>query len=155
MPAFLHNLSYDPLIESCSFFTRKIANDLFPDRLEVRISTNGASTDVGGTALSIGDFTRLVIEINPNLQQGGYPQDWTEFIITPEVLGEIQGRIAFRYFVTNGGPDGVNANYIGIDTSCVLKPARIPTLSQWGLIAMAGILGIVGFMVMRRRKAVA
>jgi hypothetical protein len=121
----------------------------------VRISTNGASTDVGGTALSIGDFTRLVIEINPNLQQGGYPQDWTEFIITPEVLGEIQGRIAFRYFVTNGGPDGVNANYIGIDTSCVLKPARIPTLSQWGLIAMAGILGIVGFMVMRRRKAVA
>jgi len=28
----------------------------------------------------------------------------------------------------------------------------IPTLSQWGLIAMAGILGIVGFMVLRRRK---
>jgi IPTL-CTERM motif len=28
----------------------------------------------------------------------------------------------------------------------------IPTLSEWGLIAMAGILGIVGFMVMRRRK---
>jgi len=28
----------------------------------------------------------------------------------------------------------------------------IPTLSQWGLIAMASILGIVGFMVMRRRK---
>jgi len=31
----------------------------------------------------------------------------------------------------------------------------IPTLSEWGLIAMAGILGIVGFMVMRRRKATA
>ena len=29
----------------------------------------------------------------------------------------------------------------------------IPTLSEWGLIAMAGLLGIVGFMVMRRRKA--
>ena len=29
----------------------------------------------------------------------------------------------------------------------------IPTLSQWGLIAMAGILGIIGFiMVIRRRK---
>jgi len=28
----------------------------------------------------------------------------------------------------------------------------IPTLSEWGLVAMAGILGIVGFMVMRRRK---
>jgi len=32
---------------------------------------------------------------------------------------------------------------------------NIPTLSQWGLIAMAGILGIVGFMVMRRRKVTA
>jgi len=29
----------------------------------------------------------------------------------------------------------------------------IPTLSQWGLIAMAAILGFIGFMVMRRRKA--
>jgi hypothetical protein len=32
----------------------------------------------------------------------------------------------------------------------------IPTLSQWGVIAMAGILGIAGFiMVVRRRKATA
>ena len=31
----------------------------------------------------------------------------------------------------------------------------IPTLSEWGLIAMASILGIVGFMVMRRRKVTA
>jgi len=30
---------------------------------------------------------------------------------------------------------------------------NVPTLSEWGLIAMAGILGIVGFMVIRRRKA--
>jgi len=31
----------------------------------------------------------------------------------------------------------------------------IPTLSEWGLIALAGILGIVGFMVIRRRKVTA
>jgi len=36
------------------------------------------------------------------------------------------------------------------------KPAtNIPTLSEWGLIAMAGVIGIVGFMVMRRRKLTA
>jgi len=29
---------------------------------------------------------------------------------------------------------------------------NVPTLSEWGLIAMAGVLGIVGFMVIRRRK---
>ncbi len=34
-------------------------------------------------------------------------------------------------------------------------PTNIPTLSEWGLIAMAGILGIVGFMVIRRRKVTA
>lgn len=33
--------------------------------------------------------------------------------------------------------------------------SNVPTLSEWGLIAMAGILGIVGFMVMRRRKVTA
>lgn len=31
----------------------------------------------------------------------------------------------------------------------------IPTVSEWGLIAMAGILGIVGFLVIRRRKVAA
>ncbi len=31
----------------------------------------------------------------------------------------------------------------------------IPTLSEWGLIAMAGILGIIGFIVIRRRQATA
>ena len=34
-------------------------------------------------------------------------------------------------------------------------PAPIPTLSEWGLIAMAGVLGIVEFMVIRRRKVTA
>jgi IPTL-CTERM motif len=32
---------------------------------------------------------------------------------------------------------------------------NIPTVSEWGLIAMASILGIVGFMVIRRRKVTA
>ena len=35
---------------------------------------------------------------------------------------------------------------------CQFIPPTIPTLSEWSLIAMAGILGIIGFMVMRRRK---
>ena len=32
-------------------------------------------------------------------------------------------------------------------------PPTIPTMSEWGLITMAAILGIVGFMVIRRKKA--
>jgi len=34
-------------------------------------------------------------------------------------------------------------------------PSNVPTLSEWGLISMAAILGIVGFMVIRRRKLTA
>ena len=37
----------------------------------------------------------------------------------------------------------------------VLQAAQIPTLSEWGLVAMAGLLGIIGFMVIIRRKVTA
>jgi hypothetical protein len=33
--------------------------------------------------------------------------------------------------------------------------ANVPTLTEWGLIAMSGLMGIVGFIVMRRRKVTA
>ncbi|MEM7009642.1 MAG: IPTL-CTERM sorting domain-containing protein [Thermodesulfobacteriota bacterium] len=32
---------------------------------------------------------------------------------------------------------------------------NVPTMSEWGLIAMAGVLGIIGYMILRRRKATA
>jgi len=38
--------------------------------------------------------------------------------------------------------------------SCVL-PANIPTMSEWGLIALAMVIGIIGFIVFRRRKVTA
>jgi len=43
----------------------------------------------------------------------------------------------------------------GLAFDCSVPPPTIPTLSEWGLVAMAGVLGLVGFMVMRRRKATA
>jgi len=47
-------------------------------------------------------------------------------------------------------------NFAIDDLKCTeITAASIPTLSEWGLIAMAGILGFVEFMVMRRRKATA
>ena len=39
---------------------------------------------------------------------------------------------------------------------CELRTSvDIPTLSEWGLVVMAGILGIVGYLVIRRRKVTA
>ena len=34
-----------------------------------------------------------------------------------------------------------------------VPPSNVPTLSEWGLIAMAGVLGIVGLIAIRRRRA--
>jgi len=33
--------------------------------------------------------------------------------------------------------------------------AEVPTISEWGLIATAGTLGLVGFIVLRRRQIIA
>lgn len=37
----------------------------------------------------------------------------------------------------------------------LLSTRNIPTLSEWGFIAMAGVLGIAGLFAVRRRKAAA
>jgi hypothetical protein len=90
------------------------------------MSLNGASTDVGTTETSVGDFTTLLLDINPTYTLTGYPSDWTQFTLTLSGIGvPTTGRLAFRYFVENGGPDGVNSSYIGIDT--VQFPCGAPT----------------------------
>jgi IPTL-CTERM motif len=45
----------------------------------------------------------------------------------------------------SGGPPGLPGP----------EPTVVPTISEWGLIAMAGILGVVGFMVLRRKRITA
>ena len=103
-----------------TFWSRTITAPAFPDRLEVRLSTNGASTNVGATNTSVGDFTTLLLTINPTLTTTGYPSVWTQYTATVSGLAApVTGRFAFRYFVTNGGPAGANSDYIGIDNVTV------------------------------------
>lgn len=98
----------------------------FPDRLEVRLSTDGASDNVGGTAESVGSFTTVLLTINPDLQDE-YPTVWTEYVITLDMIAEpTSGRIAFRYYVTDSGPFGDNGDFIGIDTFSVTQPHDAP-----------------------------
>ncbi|MBM3164444.1 MAG: choice-of-anchor J domain-containing protein [Bacteroidetes bacterium] len=100
---------------SISFFTRSIGS-IYPDNLQVRMSTNGSSTNVGATNTSVGDFSNLLLEVNPALTAAGYPSTWTQYTISVSGLAApTSGRIAFRYYVPNGGPNGVNSDFIGID----------------------------------------
>jgi FG-GAP-like repeat len=99
------------------FWTRTVEKSPYPDRLEVRLSTSGASTDVGTTPTSVGVFTTVLLQINPNLEVGGYPETWTlEEVTLSGLSGTPSGRIALRYYVTNGGTNGDNSDYIGVDT---------------------------------------
>ncbi len=101
--------------DTVSFYTRTPTNQ-FPDRLQLRMSTNGSSTDVGTTATSVGDFTTLLIDVNPTWGSS-YPTTWTQFTATISGLsGPTSGRFGFRYYVEEGGPSGDRSNIIGIDT---------------------------------------
>lgn len=136
-PTFSLNNGY-----SISFWTRTEPNATAPDRLEIRLSTNGASSDVGSSASSLGDFTTLLLTINPALTPTGYPDGWTQFTATISGLGgPTDGRFGFRYFV----PDtSTNADYIGIDDVNITTPE--PT--TWIMIG-TGLVGLIA----RRRKA--
>lgn len=127
-----------------SFYTRTVANT-FPDRLEVRMSTAGASVDVGNTENSVGDFQTLFITINP-LLDGNYPEIWTQFSGNISGLGGVTaGRLAFRYTVSDAGPTGANSDYIGIDAfAYTVVPEAAPSLT-----VLAGLFGLV----LRRRWA--
>jgi hypothetical protein len=130
--------------DQISFWTRTASPVDFPDRLQVHLSTSGASTNVGSTPTSLGDFTTQLLDINPNLLASGpnsYPTTWTQFTINIPASGT--GRVGFRYFVTNGGPSGTNGNFIGIDT---LNVVAVPEP------ATVGLLGFVGAALAVRRR---
>jgi hypothetical protein len=111
-----------------SLWTRTVTAVLFPDRLQVRMSLAGAGTDVGTTATSVGTFTTLLLDVNPNYTTTGYPTVWTQFTIT---IGGVPtptlGRLAFRYFVEDAGSAGQHSDYIGIDTVSFTPPTTRPT----------------------------
>jgi hypothetical protein len=99
-----------------TFYTRTVTNQAYSDRLQVRLSKNGSSTNVGTTATDVGDFTTLLLDIDPNYDLT-YPEAWTQYTLTIAGLtGPTSGRLAFRYFVEDGGLNGNNSDYMGIDT---------------------------------------
>lgn len=58
---------------------------------------------------------------------------WTQSTITISGLGApVSGRFAFRYFVTDGGPSGINAELIGVDNVVYTPVGVLPvTLSNF------------------------
>lgn len=102
------------------FYTRTYDNPaIAADRLEVRLNSINTSSDVGRDVNSVGNFTTELLTINPDLQLDGddsYPGEWTQYMI--KVTGmpvAKKARVAFRYYVPDGGPQGNNGLGVGID----------------------------------------
>ncbi|MFO0809784.1 MAG: choice-of-anchor J domain-containing protein [Gemmataceae bacterium] len=126
-----------------SFFTR--SGGEFPDRLQVRLSTAGTSSNVGATPTGVGDFTTLKLDINPTMAPGGsagYPLIWTQFSVTLSV-GEVPtpttGRFGFRYFVPGSSAVNGPADVIGLDSVIV----TVPEPTSLTLVGLAIGVGIV------------
>lgn len=105
------------------FWTRGVLSN-FADRLEVRLSLLRTGSYAPESPSNLGSYSTILTTINPTLNIGGYPEVWTEYSLPISGLFGFTGcRIAFRYFVTNGGPSGINSNLIAIDTFSIVRPA--------------------------------
>ncbi|CAN5627107.1 hypothetical protein BH11BAC3_BH11BAC3_34320 [soil metagenome] len=106
--------------DKISFYTRTYQNPATAaDRLQVRINEINSSADVGVDSNSIGNFKTILLDINPALTTSGadaFPGVWTLYELTITGIAKAQKtRVAFRYYVTDGGPAGKNGLGIGID----------------------------------------
>ena len=108
--------------DEISFYTRTFSNPAqSADRLQVRINPVNGSADVGRDAASVGNFSEVVLDINPDYLlegDGSYPDTWT--LYTATVTGmpgstAKKSRIALRYFVEDGGPGGTNSVGVAVD----------------------------------------
>lgn len=97
-----------------TFWTRTSEGTQYAERLQVRLSTQGASIDVGSSATDVGDFSQLMLQINPEQTVSVYPETWTQYTITGLPTSG-SGRLAFRYFLENGGQNTSMGDAIGID----------------------------------------
>jgi hypothetical protein len=113
------------------FFTRTTANPAsFPDRLDVHMSAAGNGTNVGNGPTTLGTFSTLLVSINPSLTTTGYPGTWTGYTVTVSGMPVATvGRIGFRYYVTGGGPAGLNSDYIGLDAVKYTLPCSQPSIN--------------------------
>jgi hypothetical protein len=136
-----------------SFFTRTFLSNPNPELLEVRLSTSGASTDVGNTLNSVGVFATILQSIGSSTSELAYPGSlsssnvWQRFSLNLPKSGS--GRVAFRVASpTTSGESGLST-FIGIDSVSypVPEPATASSFSGFA------VLGLVQFFKSRRKQA--
>lgn len=111
------------------FYALSFNSANFPDRLHVRLSTEGASSTLPASYGDVGSFTTTLFTINPDLDNESFPSvvgaenGWTLFTVPVTGVGtDVSCRIAFHYDVPDGGGLGSNSSSIGVDEFYLVGP---------------------------------
>lgn len=126
------------------FYTRAWLDDLTPfgipgdstdwsNRMQLRANLNNESLNIGNAG-DPGDFTTILVDINPNYDEYrvnpalrspfAYPARWTRFEGTISGLNNpVRGRFAFRYFLEGGGNNGLGSG-VGLDNVEFISVSR-------------------------------
>lgn len=108
----------------------------FLDTLEVRMSSSGASGNVGATPASVGDFSTLL-----GTYASSTAADWIQLSYGFGALtASTDVRLAFRYVVDSVA---VNGAYLGVDSVSV---SAVPEPTAYWLMG----LGLAGVLLRRR-----
>jgi hypothetical protein len=119
---------------SLSFQVRSFIHpDLGPaiDRLQVRLCGSGACTDVGSAAEDVGEFDALLLDVNADEVEDGFPGEWTTYAVGAggSVPTSGVGRVAFRYYVRQTPTHRASAR-VGLDRVAIgTDPAGTAGLS--------------------------
>jgi PEP-CTERM motif len=137
--------------DTLTFWTRTEASPAAGgDTLEVRLAPGGASTNVGATTSSVGDFTQLLSPTIGTLTNTDYPQAWTlETYTVSGLSGPTSTRLALRYVVVNTANFG---DFIGIDTLSVDSSVTSPVPEPSTVLLLGA--GIAMLAIQRTRKRV-
>ena len=96
--------------DTLSFYERGPTGSTFPDSIRVYWASNGDTVPGSGSWVELGRFKTTLTG------------SWAERRFTLPSAGAT-GRFAINYRVVNGGPSGVNSDFIGIDFIRLLGPA--------------------------------
>ncbi len=100
--------------------------------------------------LSVGNIVTITEEL---------PLGWElQSIECTEGMGDCSGEPCLSITIDEGS-NSIIVECLDDDMgSCTFTNVKVvnnvPTISEWGLITLSGILGVIGFMVIRRRQSV-
>jgi hypothetical protein len=122
-----------------SFFARNLGGNSRTEFLEVRSSAAGSNSSVGTLATDVGVFTSLAGTVGSQITVGAIPASaWTKYTFTVGATGG-SGRLAFRYFGTDGGQSGSSNQYLAVDTASYTASAVPEPSSMAGMLLIGGL----------------